>query len=1049
MALQTLNTIQSGVQSTYSDNYIKQALSNLGQRTGTKGDSIINQDFKIIDIKNYNVDLDNVDYICISYNPSTGDMDCIYNDNILNVDNSNIFASLDITDIVNISNIPIVEYIGSWNDLNNARIYKNHLNNSYFISGICLKNGVANEVIALEFDENSNTLLNSISLVVDNNYISYVIAKTENDNITIKDNVKFQIQNLSNFSYVDIYNDISNFVSVDEIIDYFTDGSVVTTGEIDIQYYKTKFKYYINILPDYSKNLYNEAVYFSNNSYTGLKKYIIREFIKSLYNDSGFDVSDNNTFDVYFNKDYSFACLANSTTNSIYVSYDILVNFINTDIDTTKLTNIVAKSNINEKIVAYKFYVTYLNDSKYVDQVLVDKMYVLPYIKENEQHENVWVINDNETDIRTSGKDAGNPNIMMMSYIKGDNGDQVSYASDDTVTINVLHTYNEVSNNISFKDLLLQYSESNPIEKSFNYFLPALTPVNNSNYFVFNISLPNINSIINENSAFERIIQNTLLMTFVDVKISNTRYDIGTGDLYTLNEILHGANNTSATSFITVYWNIVKTNDGTYDWEPIINPIFGNENTENLPVLDLGSMFSFNDFIDYYVHTLMTPDEYLFSWLVFDSLNKPLKNTESDNLSENIIHLVLKPDSYDYYSTSTTTIKYDGYENNLNFAPKFLRSKGLDSQGKNVSIIEYKDPVNNSEITGIHDKPNEYSNIQKFFTLQERKISKISKVNEDFVPNADENNKYPMFDFREMLTINQSLLNRLNIVSIAPDNRVYNAYFGHATVGSNTTEYDFDVLAIGSYRQNNNMNSNITLTNSANNFSEYDRIRMDLPVFHKEQAIYDKIVLKKMQGEGMYFATISVSNSNIFYIYTYQDLNDNNNEVFKIAKVTKYMNTSIDNRLNNCLFIQDGYYCKKYKAFNAAKYLNDMDKYNLIILDDDPQYPRNSQDSPYKKDGYILKHIPEIDDNDNRTPFANIKMLGMFDTLGGDESSIDTTTKNTYSTFICYFQDMKYVEDLKNDYGPKAVGETGYTKNKLWLQLVNVQEVVTGSKYIQ
>ena len=67
MALQTLNTIKSGVQSTYSDNYIKQALSNLGQRTGTKGDSIINQDFKIIDIKNYNVDLDNVDYICISY----------------------------------------------------------------------------------------------------------------------------------------------------------------------------------------------------------------------------------------------------------------------------------------------------------------------------------------------------------------------------------------------------------------------------------------------------------------------------------------------------------------------------------------------------------------------------------------------------------------------------------------------------------------------------------------------------------------------------------------------------------------------------------------------------------------------------------------------------------------------------------------------------------------------------------------------------------------------------------------------------------------------
>ena len=63
----------------------------------------------------------------------------------------------------------------------------------------------------------------------------------------------------------------------------------------------------------------------------------------------------------------------------------------------------------------------------------------------------VWFVNDVPTDVSPVGKDAGNPNIMMMSYIKGDNGDQVSYASDDTVTINVLHTYNEVSNNISFK----------------------------------------------------------------------------------------------------------------------------------------------------------------------------------------------------------------------------------------------------------------------------------------------------------------------------------------------------------------------------------------------------------------------------------------------------------------------------------------------------------------------------------------------------------------------------------------------------------------------
>lgn len=1039
MALQTLNTIQSGVQSSYSDKYIKQALSNLGQRTGTRGDSIINQDFKITDIKNFDVDINTVNYICVAYDPLSGDMDCIYNDNILQADHSNMFTSLDIVDIVEVNNVPIVEYIGDWNDLNTVRIYKNHINNSYFVSGVCLNNGVATEIIALEFDENTNTILNGLSLVVDNNFVSFVIGQTIDGNIQIKDNVKFQIQNSNNLTFNTLYTDVAKFVSVNDIVDYITDGVVVTETDTDIQYNKTKFTYYINILPNYIKNLYNESVYFADNSYVGLKKYIIREFVKRLYADSGYDASDNNVFEVYFNKDYSFACLVNSTTNGIYVSYDILVKFANSDIDTNNLQYIEATSNIDDKIAAYKFYVTYLDNDKYVDTILVDKMYVLPYIKENDRHEHVWVLNDNETDIRTSGKDAGNPNIIMMSYVKVAEGDQVSYSTEDSIDIKVLHTYEETDGNASFKDLLLQYTNIDGIQRSFNYFLPTLVPVRNSNYFKFDITLPNVNKLIEENAIFERIVKNTLLMTFVDVNIStDKKYNNVTGENNTLGELLHG--NVQTVSYITVYWHIVN-NNGIYTWEPILNPALGDGDSTNLPVLDLGSMFSFTDFVDFYVHSLMTPDEYLFSWLVFDPISKQLKNAVSDDvLNENLIHLVLKPDTADYYSTSTSTVKYDGYENNLNFAPKFLKGKGLDSQSNRIDIIEYRDATNGSEILRIKDTPDEYSNVEKFFTLENRKVSAISKVNNDFVPNADASNKYPTFDFREMLTLNQTLLNRLNIISIAPDKRVYNAYIGHATTGINETDYDYDVLAIGSYRQNNNMNSNITLTNSANNFSEYDRIRMDLPVFHKEQAVYDKIVLKKIQGEGMYFATISVSNSNPFYITTYKD--SENNETFRVAKTTKYMNSTIPSGNNN-LFIQDNFYCKKYKAFNAAKYLNDIDKYKISILDDDPQYPRSSDDSVYNGNGYILIKIPENGE------FANIKMLGGFDTFGGDISTNVSQENNTYSSFICYFQDAKYINDLKDTYGPQNVDETGYNKNKIWLKLVNVQEIVTGSKYIQ
>ena len=73
---------------------------------------------------------------------------------------------------------------------------------------------------------------------------------------------------------------------------------------------------------------------------------------------------DNNVFEVYFPADYSIACLVNSNTNNIYVSYDILVNFLHTNIDVENLKGIVAESNSDDKVIAYKFYITYLDEDK-------------------------------------------------------------------------------------------------------------------------------------------------------------------------------------------------------------------------------------------------------------------------------------------------------------------------------------------------------------------------------------------------------------------------------------------------------------------------------------------------------------------------------------------------------------------------------------------------------------------------------------------------------------------------------------------------------------
>ena len=50
MAIYDINTIQGDVNTSYGDEYLKQALANLGQRQGLKGDAIETQTFKISDV---------------------------------------------------------------------------------------------------------------------------------------------------------------------------------------------------------------------------------------------------------------------------------------------------------------------------------------------------------------------------------------------------------------------------------------------------------------------------------------------------------------------------------------------------------------------------------------------------------------------------------------------------------------------------------------------------------------------------------------------------------------------------------------------------------------------------------------------------------------------------------------------------------------------------------------------------------------------------------------------------------------------------------------
>ena len=85
----------------YSDSYIKQALSNLGQRNAATKDSIINKTLSIKDIANSGFNSDVIkDYVCAIYNGTT--IKYVYDSD---VDGAKTFSTYSENEIVNVTDL--------------------------------------------------------------------------------------------------------------------------------------------------------------------------------------------------------------------------------------------------------------------------------------------------------------------------------------------------------------------------------------------------------------------------------------------------------------------------------------------------------------------------------------------------------------------------------------------------------------------------------------------------------------------------------------------------------------------------------------------------------------------------------------------------------------------------------------------------------------------------------------------------------------------------------------------------------------------------------
>ena len=288
-------------------------------------------------------------------------------------------------------------------------------------------------------------------------------------------------------------------------------------------------------------------------------------------------------------EDYKFYYYYNSNNeNEVWSSSEyIVVNYV-TDItqvvpNTVCVIDKTAKQNYSS---IYKFSISYNVNDTDKNQILVTKVYALPYINNN----HYWVVNDTETGIYASGDYTGQPNIMMI------------HTSYDAGTHKVLHMpsltaydYNDTINRVEWTQ---SYCNLNLITNITASGKSTEGSVETTTYKAYTY-VPVI-SQLNTNDDLLSLYKNSLLINIIDSTYNKKLY---------------------TTSTLWQFDNIEKK--FTY--------IENDTNGCVFSMADLSSTYSaFEIFVKNYSATFV-PDEYQYRSLAFKQVKDDLKNTDKNS----------------------------------------------------------------------------------------------------------------------------------------------------------------------------------------------------------------------------------------------------------------------------------------------------------------------------------------------------------------------------------------------------------------------------------
>lgn len=952
----------------YTDLYMKQALANLGQRTGGKGDGITKGEFNCsVLISDYaSEEALSSYYVSVEYDPNSYEVYAsLYNPySNRNIGGQSVKTSLSgtvlteerIHSVMNASN----NYIEA-----GSYITKNISDNSMSVTALHYN---SNTSYVNMFDYTDDGKLNKgvIAFFDDENKLTFKYLYTEGDQYKMNTG---DLKDVQYNSIDDVYREFTVYDS--NIVDFLNTIEFDEAQDIELTYDSTNSdkigpkgittEANLKAIAEFSQaegywypvfvKAYNEVQYFNAANNNGLKKHILANIIKWCYENSDTELVGDERYKVLIPCSKKIIYYVNSN-DGIMIYGDagfIPVDFYNkevhnfsdsslNEIDFDNRESIKAQGAVT-KTSAISFNVTYLKDDL-IDSVFVSKVYTLPYVMNGH-----WYINDSYTDNVSQGDDAGLANVIILKSVADTNMTSLTrfemLASAKKEELNQYFMHNDSSSN-----------GTDGVLKTFTYRVPMQADSSSTAALVeLQTLLPNLDDIQNDEHMFA-LIEHALFMSLTPVYNSSIIEDSSNKGI----NIIPGYKG----GYITSLWTIVSKEDG-YDYEPVM---------ADGAILDMNTIGNIDQIVKYSMNNEYAPDKYEYQWLVFKVIKSSYKQNTKDEASE-VYPVIRNLTANELTVDSDPLTKFGDQQDN---------AKKIYLNDFNF-VIEYKDKVSKNT-DGIADVNSTGNRFFTASTLVEPNFTYIKSEDTDYwtkeiipgsytytytisnvinykdysyevIPNAkydangtdEADDVYPMVDLKEVLLRNTNTINRTNIIGIRKvddENSTVGAmYYGYFGVAYDTA--DRERLKIGTANIDVNMGQTTLATyiDRFNKFNDFDinidRIWMNGLTSMTKDGFYNKVLWDAKTispAENASYATYTAIVQPIDYI---DESSKNDDSIFgTIAEVRKPSRYMIAQNADASDCIRNKTYIKLNELFNRMGLSYDG---ALIYMDDSLKVP--------------------------------------------------------------------------------------------------------------